>query len=55
MGAENQQERLIEVRLESSEAIRQLSQFWDKDMVPSAWRHVGIILKEKLSVPINLE
>ena len=53
LGAENQQESLVNLT-ESSETKRQLSfQYKDKDIVPSAWRHAGIISKEELSAQIN--
>src|SRR5438477_6845079 len=45
-GADNQQERPIaEMRAESSETIRRTSaRVSDEEMVPSAWRHAGVVL-----------
>ena len=45
-GADDQQERPIaETRAESSETIRRTSAcVSDEEMVPSAWRHAGVVL-----------
>src|SRR5216683_8149403 len=51
--AENQQERLVDSRSESSETMRQTSRSRDEDMVPTAWRHAGMVIKEKPSACLD--
>src|SRR6266550_4982773 len=55
-GADNQQERPIaEMRAESSETIRRTSaRVSDEEMVPSAWRHAGVVRPRTTTHLINL-
>jgi hypothetical protein len=47
-GADNQQERPVAIQ-ESSETTRQ-TPLNGEDIVPSAWRHAGFVIKENQSV-----
>ena len=55
-GADNQQERPIaEMRAESSETIRRTSaRVSDEEMVPSAWRHAGVVAQGRLLTRSNV-
>ena len=52
-GADNQQERLGKPQ-ESSETIRWISKLLDNDIVPTAWRHAGVTVKEGYPLKMNL-
>src|SRR2546427_7127201 len=46
-GAENQQERLVSVDQNPQRPNAEHPKFWDEVMVPAAWRHAGVVIKEE--------
>src|SRR5260370_7910868 len=52
--AENQQERLIAIRGQNPQRpCTEHPGFRDEDMVPTAWRHAGMVIKEKPSACLD--
>ena len=52
--AENQQERLITIRGQNPQRpCAEHPGFRDEDMVPTAWRHAGMVIKEKPSACLD--
>jgi hypothetical protein len=52
--AENQQERLITKRGQNPQRpCAEHPVFRDEDMVPTAWRHAGMVIKEKPSARLD--
>jgi hypothetical protein len=52
--AENQQERLTTIRGQNPQRPCAEHPFLgDEDMVPTAWRHAGMVIKEKPSVGLD--